>query len=152
MHNKEPHNWMVDEIKIEYKCKECNIEFPTNSSVTNHVATVHKSNHYQVQKTQSETTLERRNQEETALVKIVPDQNFLTQNTADLKAWLEAIPKEAFIYEEDLFEKDFKEILNSEKVELFPDNKNKYNCNQCNIRASSKRCLKAHKTFVHEKK
>ena len=39
--------------------------------------------------------------------------DFLTKNTADLKAMLEAIPKETLAYQEDIFEKDFKEVLNS---------------------------------------
>ena len=42
LHKKELHNWMVDEIRIEFKCQECNIEFPTESSVANHMNTIHK--------------------------------------------------------------------------------------------------------------
>ena len=44
---------------------------------------------------------------------IVPDQNFITQNTADLKLMLESIPEEALNYDMDIFEKDLKEVLNS---------------------------------------
>ena len=85
-------------------------------------------------------------------MKIVPDPNFITQNTADLKAQLEAIPKEALEFEEDVFENDFKLVLNSVKEESCRGNPNRYNCTKCNFRASSKRCLNAHNTFVHENK
>ena len=57
-------------------------------------------------------------------MKVVPDQNVIAQNTAELKAMLEAIPKEALEYEEDVFEKDFKLVLSSEKEEAYPGNLN----------------------------
>ena len=53
-------------------------------------------------------------------VLISPHCDFLTQNTVDLKAMLEAIPKETLEYDVDVFEKDFKEVLNSEKNRTFP--------------------------------
>ena len=49
--------------------------------------------------------------------KIIPDSDFLTQNTTDLKAMLATIPEEALNFEEDIFEKDFKDVLNSFKEE-----------------------------------
>ena len=71
-------------------------------------------------------------------------------NTADLKSILKNIPIESLHYEVDVFEKDFKEILNSEKNKTESDNMKSYNCDDCNVKASSKQCLKAHKTFVHD--
>ena len=64
-------------------------------------------------------------------------------NTADLKASLDAIHKEAIPYEQDVFEKDFKLILNSEKNNEESDDMKSFNCDYCKVRASSKRCLKA---------
>ena len=80
---------------------------------------------------------------------IVPDQNFITQNTADLKALLDSIPEEALNYDEEVFEKDFKEVLNSADVEYDQGDMNSLNCDECKFRATTKRCLKAHVTFVH---
>ena len=76
--------------------------------------------------------------------KIIPDTDFITMNTADLELLLEAIPEEALNYDEDIFEKDFKEILKLEKVEIEADRMESYICNECNFRATSKRCLKTH--------
>ena len=42
-----------------------------------------------------------------SVTKIIPDTDFITKNTADLKAMLETIPKEALNYEEDIFKKRF---------------------------------------------
>ena len=83
--------------------------------------------------------------------KIIPVTDFITMNTAYLKLLLEAIPEEALNYDEDIFEKDFKEILKSEKVEIEADRMKCYRCNECNFRATSKRCLKTHMTFTHSK-
>ena len=44
-HKKEAHNWMVDNIVMEYKCKECDVEFPTQASVKGHMEEVHNSDH-----------------------------------------------------------------------------------------------------------
>ena len=79
--------------------------------------------------------------------KIIPDTDFLTKNTADLKAMLETIPEEALNYEEDIFEKDFKVVLNS-----FEAQEESFNCDQCKFRAISKRCLYVHNIFVHDPK
>ena len=85
--------------------------------------------------------------------KIIPDTDFLTQNTADLKAMLETIPEEALNYEEDIFEKDFKVVLNSfEGQEEKSDNMTSFNCDQCKFRGTSERCLYAHIIFVHDPK
>ena len=84
--------------------------------------------------------------------KIYPDQDFLTKNTADLKSMLESIPSELLWFDENVFEKDIKTVLNSVKTEPEPDNVKRYECEQCNFRGTSKKCLKAHITFVHNTK
>ena len=61
-------------------------------------------------------------------MKIFPDQDFLTMNTADLKEILEAIRKEALCYEENVFEKDFKLVLNSVKEERKTNDMISYCC------------------------
>ena len=54
-------------------------------------------------------------------VKIQPDQDFLTKNTTDLKPMLEAIPENLLYIEEDVFETDFKQVLNSGECEPDPN-------------------------------
>ena len=44
VHNKEPNNWMVNEIKAEYACDECELKFPRMSQLTSHIDTVHVGN------------------------------------------------------------------------------------------------------------
>ena len=85
--------------------------------------------------------------------KIIPDSDFLTQNTADLKAMLETIPEEALNFDEDIFEKDFKVVLNSVKEQdVQSDNMTSLTCHQCSFRATSKRCLYVHVIFIHDPK
>ena len=150
-HKKELHNWMVEDIQIGFKCTECDINFPTQSLSENHTNIVHSDDHKTVNKPTEKIT-EKTQEEVKPVVIIVPDIEFLTQNTADLKAILEAIPKEALEFEEDVFEKDFKLVLNSEVETDDLNQTNSYSCELCNFRASSKRCLKAHKRFVHDTK
>ena len=101
------------------------MELSTKSSVERHVDTVHKKDRNQAKEEPSKITQERRNQDDYSnVMKIVPDQDFLTQNTADLKTMLDAIPNESLEYEVDVFEKGFKEVLNSEKIEVLLDNQN----------------------------
>ena len=40
-HNKEKHDWMVQEIKAEFSCAECVIEFPRRSLLVNHMDKFH---------------------------------------------------------------------------------------------------------------
>ena len=114
-----------------FDCSECGKIFPTNDEQRSHIEKLHTS-----------ATVKPKAE--------VPDKESLTKNTADLKKMLEAISREALTYEEDVFEKDFKEILNSNKTDDEPDNMLSYKCNQCQFKASSKSCLKIHVTFVHE--
>ena len=95
---------MVEEIRIEYKCSECDIEFLTSSSVKSHMDKVHKGDQNQVNKESIKIISEQIHKEENInVLTIIPDPNFITQNTADLKASLEAIPKESLEYEEDVW-------------------------------------------------
>ena len=88
----------------------------------------------------------RKMQEEvfSTVTKIIPDTDFITKNTADLKTMLETIPEEDLNFEEDTFEKDFKIVLNSYKgQEEQVKNMTSLNCDQCGFRAASNRCLGA---------
>ena len=40
-HNKEKHNWMVEEIEEEFTCDECEIKFPRKSELEIHLNKVH---------------------------------------------------------------------------------------------------------------
>ena len=126
-----------------YDCSECGDLFVSSDQLNSHIRKHHK--------TQLQGFIPVKVQEEfiSPAVKILPDHDFLTKNTADLKAMLESIPKEALFYEEDVFEKDFKLVLNSVKEEQKSDDMTSYCCEECNFRATSKRCLSAHNTFVH---
>ena len=124
----------TNEIQQTFDCSQCGTIFSTNNEQIIHNEKCHATKTY------------------SSAIKIVPDQDFLTNNTADLKAQLEAIPKEDLFYEEDVFEKDFKLILNAEKKEEKSDTMVSYNCNKCKFRASSNRCLSAHEAFVHDDK
>ena len=111
---------MVDNIMMEFRCKECDVDFPTQSSVNSHMEEVHNSVRDQ------ELIQEVIHQEKKA--EVIPDENFLTQNTADLKALLESIPQEILNYDEDVFEKDFKEILNSTQEEYDKSDMSSFKC------------------------
>ena len=64
---------------------------------------------------------------------------------------LEVIPKEALWYEEDVFEKDFKLVLNSvKKDQQESKDMESYCCEECKFMATSQKCLKIHIAFVHE--
>ena len=154
MHKKDPHNWMVDEIREIYSCEECSLQFPEKVGLDIHMDKSHSGDKVPI--VLSATRFLAGGKEEEFVssgLKIIPDQEFLTQNTADLKARLEAIPKDTLIYQEDIFEKDFKEVLNSvdidNKMEDYKDI-HSYNCDDCKFRSSSPRCLKAHIKFVHD--
>ena len=40
-HNKEKHNWMVEEIIASFVCEECDFEFPTSSELLKHKDLIH---------------------------------------------------------------------------------------------------------------
>ena len=130
----------IDNPKI-FDCSECGKIFSTNDEQIIHNDKYH-----------AKTTYRTNEPVNSNIKKIVPDQEFLTSNTSDLKAMLGAIPLEALIYEENVFEKDFMTILNCEKKEEESDAMASYNCEKCKFRASSKRCPKAHNAFVHDEK
>ena len=85
-------------------------------------------------------------------VEILPDPTFMTQNTADLKAMLESLNEKCISNEKDVFNLDFNEVLNSAPKEESPNNMKSFQCNQCNFRGATARCLNAHKIFLHDSK
>ena len=40
-HKKEKHDWMVEEIKAEFNCDECDLKFPRKSLLESHLETAH---------------------------------------------------------------------------------------------------------------
>ena len=40
-HKKEKHDWMVEAIKAEFNCDECDLEFPRKSLLESHLETAH---------------------------------------------------------------------------------------------------------------
>ena len=125
-------------------CTECGILFNTGVDLLNHNETKHTRKQSDYKKT--ETTSEEFTSEP---VKILPDLHFLTKNTADLKLMLESIPEKHLWFEENVFEKDFKLVMNSVKSEPEPASMNRYQCDMCLFRGTSRRCLKTLNTFVH---
>jgi hypothetical protein len=87
---------------------------------------------------------------EDLIKKIVPDNEFLTQNTKDLKEMLEALPQDAFYTGVDEFEDDFNDILNEKVEEEKSCVDGRFRCNDCKFKTSSRRALRAHVRFVHE--
>ena len=47
---------------------------------------------------------------------------------------LESIPEETLNYDKDVFEKDFKEVLNSVEVEKDPGDMSSLKCKECKFR------------------
>ena len=134
---------------VAFYCTECGIEFQNIEDMRAHELVKHKSQEETGTSTIKTTPDVKSNvlkQEEvfSSEGSIFPDTDFITMNTADLKLMLETIPEEVLNYDEDVFEKDFKTVLNSEKVEEEVNHMESYRCNECNFRATSKRCLKTH--------
>ena len=40
-HNKERHNWIVEEIIVSFSCEECDLEFPRSSELKSHIDKTH---------------------------------------------------------------------------------------------------------------
>ena len=64
VHKKEQYDWMVEEIKAEYVCDECDLKFPRMSLLTSHLDIVHggdrvtiKTNHEEDSHSIDEITL-----------------------------------------------------------------------------------------------
>ena len=51
VHNKEEHNWMVEEIKTTFACDECEIQFPERALLASHVGSVHNGDRGNVRPT-----------------------------------------------------------------------------------------------------
>ena len=132
-------------VKIQ-DCSECGVILPTEEDFRNHNKNIHNIKWSGVEDPTKEEEFSSIGQQ------ILPDKDFLTKNTADLKLMLEAIPQDTLAYDEDTFEKDFKLILNSVKNESQSDRMISLKCEKCNFRGSSRRCLNAHISFVHSLK
>ena len=82
--------------------------------------------------------------------RIIPDKEFLTQNTKDLEAMLREIPIEALYTGLEEFNNDFKDILNEKHDEVGLETSNKFHCDQCKFKAKSRRAMRVHNKFVHD--
>ena len=49
VHNKEEHNWMVEDIKAEFTCDECDWVFSRKSELENHLSVVHSGDRGNIQ-------------------------------------------------------------------------------------------------------
>ena len=49
-HNKEKHNWMVEEIIQSFVCEECDLEFPKSSMLLSHTDIVHNGDKVIIEK------------------------------------------------------------------------------------------------------
>ena len=136
IHSKKDWNWWTEEIKVIFMCEECEMEFPEKSMLRNHKEMDH---------TKNATTDIRDN-----VKKIEPDNDFLTKNTKDLEAMLKNLPKEAFYPGEEVFQEDFKFILNEKEDDEQTIPESKFICGECSFKASSKRVLNIHNKFVHD--
>ena len=41
IHNKEKHNWMVEEVKTVFACDECKLDISDRSTLENHMHNIH---------------------------------------------------------------------------------------------------------------
>ena len=155
-HEKEKHNWMVEDLKAVFSCDECTLEFSEISMLSSHMDNHHSEDGMESKDSKVVNTANVKDKPQnkfvSSVVKIIPDNSFLTKNTADLKLMLETIPIEALEYDEDAFEMDFKLVLNSGEKQTQTDSMESFKCEECNFRASTRRCLSTHKAFVHNAK
>ena len=136
IHAKEDWNWWTEEVKVIFMCEECELEFSEKSMLRNHKEKDHKKNVI--------TDLQDNVQ------KIEPDNEFLTKNTKDLEAMLKNLPKDAFYAGEEVFQEDFKLILNQKEDDKQTKSESKFICGGCSFKASSKKVLNIHHKFVHD--
>ena len=136
IHSKEDWNWWTEEVKVIFMCEECEIEFSEKSMLRNHKEKDHKKNNI--------TDFQDKVQ------KIEPDNEFLTKNTKDLEAMLKNLPKDAFYAGEEVFQEDFKLILNQKEDDKQAKSESKLICGGCSFKASSKKVLNIHHKFVHD--
>ena len=124
----------------------CGTELKNKEDLNNHYEEAHQGHEV----TEAKANFVRKLIPDELIKIIVPDKEFLTQNTKDLEDMLKALPKETFYTEEIEFQKDFEEILNEKLDDCKPNEK--FKCNECKFKASSKRVLNAHTRFVHDTK
>ena len=125
---------------------ECKATFKTKLELQNHYAKQHSE--ASVTKAKEETV--RSLIPEDYIKRIVPDVEFLTQNTTDLKEMLEGLPEGVVYTDEETFQQDFDEILN-EKVEHEEANTlGRFRCDKCKFKVFSQRALRAHVKLVHD--
>ena len=97
VHKKDQWNWGL-EVKSTFTCGECDIEFPSRSTLRNHLEGGH---------------MEVNNAVITDNIKIIePDEEFISQNTQDLEIILKTVPNCLIYNKEDEFQKDFDEVIN----------------------------------------
>ena len=48
IHNKEKHNWMVEEIIASFLCEECDTEFPSSSLLMSHKDMIHRGKRWEL--------------------------------------------------------------------------------------------------------
>ena len=125
---------------------DCKATFKTKHDLQNHYAEQHSES--SVTKAKEDTV--RNIIPEEHIRKIVPNVEFLTQNTADLKEMLEGLPEGVRYTDEENFQQDFDEILN-EKVEHEETNTlGRFRCDTCKFKVFSQRALRAHVKLVHD--
>ena len=124
----------------------CGLQFDTRNYLQEHYIEEHSEP--VVQKAKSEFV--RKIVPEDLIKKIVPDNEFLTQNTKDLKEMLEALPQDVLYTGPDEFEDDFNDILNEKVDKESPCAGGRFQCNDCKFKTLTQRALRAHNKFVHE--
>ena len=112
----------------------CNIVFNSRSELQNHYEREH-----------TEPIVDKAKEEyvksvvpDDLIKKIVPDEEFMTQNTKDLEEMLKALPLNALYTGEEEFQKDFDDILNKdiEDEDVMP--KGRFNVTNTNTNLSLK--------------
>ena len=86
----------------------CGIEFMNKKDLNTH----YEETHQEKEVDEAKANYVRKLVPDELIKRIVPDKEFLTQNTKDLEDMLKALPKETFYTEDVEFQKDFEDILN----------------------------------------
>ena len=129
-----------------YQClvPVCGIVFKAGSELQDHYAKEH-----------SDPIVEKAKEEyvkkivpENLILKIVPDTEFLTQNTKDLEEMLSALPTEALYTGIEEFQKDFNDILNEKTEDDDIKPRGRFQCDKCKFKAFSQRAMRTHVKFV----
>ena len=120
-------------------CSMCKVEFKCEESMDNHIDSEHKSVPIKGKKEA-----------------ILPEDDWMTMNTIDLKKMLESIPIELLNMdeEEEILQNDYLEILNKCETTKETQNMNpeKNKCEKCKFKTTSSRNLRMHVNLVHDPK